>query len=105
MRGVPRLTHDPDLTVLEKAITLLTFMNEVRPSAAAGGFASARAKAIEALEQRLDTYVEHVLEEIHADDGVDPERARAFLEIAANFCGLVRDESSAQVIRRRAAAA
>ena len=105
IRGVPRLTHEPDLVVIEKAATLLTFMNEARASAAAGGFASARAKTIEALEQRLDTYVEHVLEEIRADDGVDPERAKAFLEIAAQFSGLVRDESSAQVVRRRAAAA
>ena len=105
MRGVPRLTHDPDPVAAEKAATLLTFMHEARSSAAAGGFASARAKTIEALEQRLDTYVEHVLEEIRADDGVDPDRAKAFLEIAAEFCGLVRDESSAQVVRRRAAAA
>jgi len=105
IRGVPRLSHDPDAAAVEKASTLLTFMNEVRSSAAAGGFASARAKTIEALEHRLDTYVEHVLEEIRADDGVDPDRAKTFLEIAAEFCGLVRDESSAQVVRRRAAAA
>jgi hypothetical protein len=105
MRGLPRLTHDPDPLAVEHAATLLTFMHEARSSAAAGGFASARAKTIEALEQRLDTYVEHVLEDLRADDGVEPERAKAFLEIAAEFCGLVRDESSAQVVRRRAAAA
>jgi hypothetical protein len=105
IRGTPRLTHAHDPALVEKAATLLVFMSEVRSSAAAGGFASARAKTIEALELRLDSYVEDVLEEIHADDGVDPDRARAFLEIAAEFCGLVRDESSAQVVRRRAAAA
>ena len=105
IRGSPRLSHDPDLAAVEKAATLLTFMNEARSSAAAGGFASARAKTLEALERRLDTYVETVLEELRADDGVDPDRAKAFLEIAAEFCGLVRDESSAQVVRRRAAAA
>jgi hypothetical protein len=105
LRGVPRLTHDPDPAAVEKAAALLTFMNEIRASAAAGGFASARAKTIEALEQRLDRYVETVLEEIRADDGVDPDCARAFLDVAAELCGLVRDESSAQVVRRRAAAA
>ncbi|HEY1751366.1 MAG TPA: hypothetical protein VGG29_08880 [Caulobacteraceae bacterium] len=104
-RGVPRLTHEPDLAQVEKAATLLTFMSEVRSSATAGGFASARAKALEGLEQRLDTYVEEVLADIHADDGVDPVRAKAFLEIAAQFCGLARDEKSAQIVRRRAAAA
>jgi hypothetical protein len=105
IRGVPRLTHAPDGEHVERAITLLTFMTQVRPSAPAGGFASARAKVLEVLEARLDNYVEKVLEEIRADDGVDPERARAFLEIAAEFCGLARDEKAAQIVRRRAAAA
>jgi hypothetical protein len=105
LRGVPRLTHDPDPAQVDKAASLLTFMNEVRSSAAAGGFASARAKALEVLEQRLDKYVEEVLEEIRADDGVDTDKARAFLEIAAQLCGLARDEKSAQIVRRRAAAA
>src|SRR6185437_8987999 len=67
-RGVPRLTHDPDRAHVEKAASLLTFMSEVRSSAAAGGFASARAKALEVLEMRLDKYVEAVLEEIRAED-------------------------------------
>ncbi|HEY1425238.1 MAG TPA: hypothetical protein VGF50_01075 [Caulobacteraceae bacterium] len=104
-RGVPRLTHDPEPALVEKAATLLIFMNEVRASAPAGGFASARAKALEVLEHRLDTYVEEVLEEIRADDGVDAARARAFLDVAAEFCGLARDEKSAQIVRRRAAVA
>ena len=104
-KGVPRLSHDPDPDQVERAATLLTFISEVRSSAPAGGFASARAKALEALELRLDTYVEDVLGEIHADDGVDPDRARAFLEIAAELCGLARDEKAAQIVRRRAAAA
>ena len=33
------------------------------------------------------------------------EHARAFLEVAANFVGLVQDEKAAQIVRRRAAAA
>jgi len=105
IRGAPRLTHPPDTAAAERALTLLTFMTEVRSSAANGGFASARAKTLEVLEHRLDTYVEKVLEEIRADDGVDPNRARAFLEIAAELCGLARDEKAAQIVRRRAAAA
>ncbi len=103
-RGVPRLTHDPESDQVERAATLLTFMHDLRSSASAGGFASARAKALEGLEHRLDSYVEDVLAEIHADDGVDHDRARAFLEIAAELCGLTRDEKAAQIVRRRAAA-
>jgi len=32
-------------------------------------------------------------------------RKKIFLEIAADFCGLSRDEKAAQIVRRRAAAA
>lgn len=105
-RKGPRLSHPPDVDAVERAATLLTFINEARTSANAGGFASARAKTLEALEARLDAYVEEVLEEIRADDGdVDPDRAREFLEIAAQLCGLARDQKAAQIVRRRAAAA
>ena len=105
VKGVPRLTDAPDPDQVERAATLLTFMAATRSSAAAGGFASARSKALESLEYRLDTYVEDLLAEIHADDGADLPRARAFLEIAAELCGLARDEKAAQIVRRRAAAA
>lgn len=103
-KGIPKLTQDPEPALVDKGATLLTFMNEVRTSAPAGGFASARAKAQEVLEHQLDTYVEDLLEEIRAGDG-ETDRARAYLEIAADFCGLLRDEKSAQIVRRRAAAA
>ena len=105
LKGVPQLSHDPDVDQVERAATLLTFASELRSSAAAGGFASARAKVLEALGNRLDSYVEDVLADIHGDDGVDPDRARAFLAIAAEFCGLARDEKAARIVRRRAAAA
>jgi len=105
LKGVPRLTHDPDLDQVERAATLLSFVSEIRTSAAAGGFSAARAKVLEAVEARLDSYVEDLLAEIHADDGVNTERARAFLDVAAELCGLARDERAAQIVRRRAAAA
>lgn len=104
-RNVPRLTQDPDPATVETAAALLTFLNEVRPSASAGGFAAARARVAEAMEHRLDAYVEDLLEGIRAGDGHDASRARAFLDIAAQFCGLVQDEQAAQIVRRRAAAA
>ncbi len=104
-KGVPRLSHDPDPEQVERAATLLTFVSEIRTSAPAGGFAATRAKVLEGLDIRLDTYVEDLLAEIHADDGADLARARAFLEIAAELCGLSRDEKAAQIVRRRAAAA
>ncbi|MFI4935332.1 MAG: hypothetical protein ACHP7N_11980 [Caulobacterales bacterium] len=104
-RSSPRLNQDPDPAMIEKALTLLTFMSEVRSSAAGGGFASARAKALEGLGTRLDSYVEDILDEIRAEDCEHRDRAHAFLEIAADFCGLARDDKAAQIVRRRAAAA
>jgi len=105
LKGVPQLAHDPDRDQVERAATLLSFVSELRSSAAAGGFAASRAKVLESVENRLDSYVEDVLADIHANDGVDTDRARAFLEIAAELCGLARDEKAAQIVRRRAAAA
>jgi hypothetical protein len=105
LRSAPLLDHDPDLDQAERAATLLTFVSEVRASAAAGGFAAPRARVLEALAARLDGYVEALLAEIHADDGAGAGRARAYLDVAAEFCGLVRDERSAQIVRRRAAVA
>ena len=105
VRGVPKLSADPDPAHVARALTLLSFLNEVRTSAQAGGFASARAKAVEILESRLDSYVEDILSGLRAGEIEDEARARAFLDIAANFCGLARDEKAAQIVRRRAAAA
>ena len=104
-RSVPRLTQDPDPASVETAAALLTFLSEVRPSAAAGGFAAARTRVAEAMQHRLDAYVEDLLEDIRAGDGHDATRARAFLDIAAEFCGLAQDEQAAQIVRRRGAAA
>ncbi|HUO12696.1 MAG TPA: hypothetical protein VMU37_08070 [Caulobacteraceae bacterium] len=105
IRAVPELTADPDPALVEAAATRLAFLSEVRGSASDGGFASTRAKVQEAVDERLDAYVEELLEEIRADEGVDQARARAYLGIAADFCGLIRDEKAAQIVRRRAAAA
>ncbi|HTX47889.1 MAG TPA: hypothetical protein VME40_00740 [Caulobacteraceae bacterium] len=105
VRAVPVLSADPDPELVEKAGALLTFLGEVRSSASDGGFASARTKALESVDEWLDAYIEELLEEIRADEGVDQARARTYLDIAADFCGLTRDDKAAQIIRRRAAAA
>ncbi len=42
---------------------------------------------------------------IHTGDAGNLDHAQAFLEVAADFIGLVQDEKSAQIVRRRAMAA
>jgi hypothetical protein len=103
-RGAARLNADPDPAAVTRAQALLAFVNESRASAAHGGFGSVRTKVVEALDARIDGYAEELLEMLHA--GAEPaERIRAFLELAAEFIGLVRDPKAAEILRRRAAVA
>lgn len=104
-KGVPKLTADPDPVQVDKALTLLTFVNETRASAQTGGYASLRTKIIETVEARLDAYVEDILDHIRNEAGDNDARPRAYLEVAAELYGLIRDEKAAQIVRRRAAAA
>ena len=60
---------------------------------------------IETLDPRIDNYAEDMLDLLHHAGDVPPDRIRAFLDIAAEFLGLVRDPKSAKIIRRRAAVA
>jgi hypothetical protein len=103
-RGAPAYRNPPDARAVTKAQAMLTFLHQVRSSAAAGGYAALRNKTIEKLDERLDRYVEDVLEHLRAEDAEDAELARQYLDIAATFVGLYRDEKAAQIVRRRAAA-
>jgi hypothetical protein len=104
-RGLPNLKSDPDPAALKRAQGLMAFFDQSRSSAAQFGFGAARAKAAERLEDRLDQYVEDLLEMLRADDVESVERIHAYLEVAASLMGSARDEKAAQVVRRRAAAA
>ncbi|HWA62724.1 MAG TPA: hypothetical protein VG939_15190 [Caulobacteraceae bacterium] len=105
LKGVPRLTADPDPKAIAQATCLLTFMQECRGCGSAGGYASAWTKAMEILEARLDNYVEDILDQLRHGEAKEPARARAFLEVAADLNGVARDAKAAQLVRRRAAAA
>ena len=63
-------------------------------------------KVSEAVQARLDTYVQDLLDKLRvAEEGENLERIRVFLDIAAEFMGLVTDDKAAQIVRRRVAAA
>jgi hypothetical protein len=104
-RSAPKLTDPPDEPALNWALGLLTFAETVRSSAPAGGFGGMRSKVLETLGKRIDQYVEDVLEQIRLKEVEDDERAREFLSVAATLLALVRDDRSASIVRRRAAAA
>jgi hypothetical protein len=103
-RGAPNYRNAPDPRAVIKAEGLLSFLHMVRGSASAGGYASLRAKTIEKLDERLDRYVEDVLDHLRAPDAEQADIARQYLDIAATLVGLYRDEKAAQIVRRRAAA-
>lgn len=106
MRKVwPKLDASPDLKLVGRAITLLTFAHEVRHCANHGGFSATRAKLGEQLGAAIDHYVEEVLDHVRTGDVPDLAIAHAFLQAAAAFSGLIREEKSAELIRRRAATA
>jgi hypothetical protein len=103
-RNVPKLNAMPDPLTTRRAITLLTFVQEVRSSANYGGFAAARGKLLEKLGDMLDTYVEEVLDHLRTGDVEDEAVGYAYLEVAADVALLARDEKAAELVRRRAAA-
>lgn len=105
LKGLPRLSSDPDERLVRRAEGLMSFFDKSRISAATSGFGSIRAKIGEALELRLDQYVEDLLETMRTNESADLERIHAYLEIAAGLVGDIRGEKAAQIVRRRAAAA
>jgi hypothetical protein len=104
VRGAPNLNKDIDAAAINRARALLGLVYETRSCASHGGFGSLRTKVVETLDPRIDQYAEDLLELLHAGEG-DLERIRASLEVAAEFLGLVRDPSAAEIVRRRTAVA
>lgn len=104
-RPIPKLTADPEPLLVVRAEALLTLLDGSRTAAQAGGFASLRAKVVEAVQQRLEPYCEDLLDTLHRKDSEDPERVRAYLEAASRIIALVQGPQAAQIVRRRAAAA
>ena len=91
-------------TALQKTKTLVAFAQEIRGAANYGGFAAARTKVMEALEDHLDLFVEDALDHLKQGDAPDPEIARALMSAAIEIVALARDRQAADILRRRLAA-
>ena len=105
VRPAPKLADPPQPVLIARADAFLTLLENGRGAANPGGFASARAKTVEALEMRLDQYCEDLLDLLHRKEVEDLARVRAYLEVAAEFYQRVKGPEAAQIVRRRAAAA
>lgn len=104
LKATPKTSQPPDAQAVGRALTLLTFVAEIRGSANQGGFASSRGKLMERLAESLNTYVEDLLDRLRHGEADNEEAARAYLGAAADFAGLIHDPKAAEVIRRRACA-
>jgi hypothetical protein len=104
-KGVARLTEAPDAHLVRRASAILVFIEDLRPCAAQSGYGSTRTKTLEKLNSRLDQYIEDVLYAARTGEGGDPVLAQEYLDIAAGFIAHTRDDKTAEIVRRRAAAA
>jgi hypothetical protein len=105
LRMEPRLDQTPDPRMVRRAMASLTFFERCRATASQGGYGSVRARVGEEIAHRLDSYIEDILALAHGGELESRDHARAFLEVAADMTALTLDEKSAQIVRRRAAAA
>lgn len=105
MRTEPRLGSPPDATAVRRAQALLAFFDGIRSTAAQSGYGSIRAKVQEETTHGLDGYLEELLAILHSGDCEDMDNARLYLDVVADFTGLMYDDQAAQIVRRRAAAA
>ena len=104
-RQTPNLAAPPEPLAASRALNLLVFVEAVRTSVNSGGFAAARVKTIEKLTAQIDQYLDDVLDDLRAGEVAQPANAKAMLGILADFTAPLRDQKSADIIRRRAAAA
>jgi hypothetical protein len=104
-RGEPRVDAPPNPAAVQRAKAILTFFAGVRTVANQGGYGTARTKVGEEVAHNLDGYVEELLVTLRTGEKDQLANAREFLEAAADFSGMVHDDQTAQIIRRRAAAA
>ena len=91
--------------LVRRAMASLSFFERCRATASQGGFGTMRAKAGEEITHRLDSYVEDLLAMLHSGELDSPDNAHAFIEVVADMIALAQDAKSAQIVRRRAAAA
>lgn len=104
-KGVPQLTAEPDALQARRLTSVLVFIAEIRGCAIQSGYGSSRAKVLEKLNGRLDQYIEDILHIVRTGDGGDQGLARLYVDLAAGYIAYSRDEKTAEIVRRRAAAA
>ncbi|MFT3997269.1 MAG: hypothetical protein QM667_07675 [Asticcacaulis sp.] len=89
----------------ELALQTVAFLNQIRPAASQGGYASLLTKTVQAAEKVMDDYFERVLAVAVGDEPFDPQAVMTcFDRVIALMEGLL-GETKGNLVRRRVAAA
>lgn len=104
-RAAPCLDQEPSPGAVAQAQGLFALLEATRGSAQVGGYGALHAQVSERLRERLADYADDVVLAINGGEVQDEARARAYLELAAEFLERADGAKGAQLVRRRAAAA
>jgi len=101
----PRVAAEPDSEAIERAVALCDILNRCRKHANAATFVSARVRAFEDAERKLDDYASSMVDLIHESVGPGPAHLGEWVEHARRAVEALLGEESAAVFQRRASAA
>jgi hypothetical protein len=104
-RSAPKLDAALDDARVDRARTLMLFLDGVRAAGVAGGFGSLRAKTAAKVAERLIGYADEALAAVNAFEVADEALALDHVALAAEFLVLADDQRAAQTVRRRAGVA
>lgn len=101
----PQLTQMPEPRLVQGAMTLLSFSDELRSASNYGGFSTVRSRMVEKLGEHLDHYVDAVVDLLRSNEVEDRGVAAAFLQKVSDYNLLIRGEKAADLVRRQTHAA
>ncbi|UDF03217.1 hypothetical protein [Asticcacaulis sp. AND118] len=89
----------------ETALQTVAFLNQIRPTAAQGGYASLLAKTVQSAELLMDAYFNVVLGIAVADDPFDPDAVMSCFDRVIPLMDGLLGEAKGNLARRRVASA
>lgn len=102
---IPDISKWPDRARTERAVMLAGILDRIRGYASAAAFEGAYKDTMMAVEEGLDLYSGHILDEIRKSDGESKPIAIAYKDIAVKLTGFIQGAESAELLERRGVAA
>lgn len=102
-RATPKLSEDLTEGAGTPIMAWLNFVDAIRQDSGTAGFGALRSKMLEGLDERLQSYVDDVLDLLRSGEAKPPQRAADFVGLAADLALARGDRSYAELVRRRLA--